>query len=1061
MRVKAKGVLLAFVLLLVPVMLMSSTWGKVKGRVKGPNGEVADGATVVLIDQGGNITDYWATTDATGIYVISSVPPGLYTVQASHILYGEQNVPGVRVIANKSSTQNIQFGKTQVTTVTEVEVVDTMIRELITKDPDEGKWYGKTDIEQRSGDDLGVLLAAQPGANETSGLSGGLHFQGGRSNEVLYVVDGINANDPVTGGQGSYIDNAAIQEMTINTGNFNAEYGDAMSAVINIITREGRDQFEGGAEYVTDAHLRLSKDPLKYPNEDMWYNKVSVSLGGPMGIPRSSFFVSGNILENEHRFPFNDHHRKNGTLKLAWRPFQTRSPKFTLSGNYSDEWRHSYIHSLSKGIWNTMGPRQDKDNYQLNLKISHPVNNNFTYNINVGTFNTHTKTAYMDGADYNDFRMIGRSQMPWVGWAYNQTWWEHLDEPDTVISDDGDTTVVDSVFRRLFDADSMKFDFSSDSTFPVIDNGDTTWINVLERYANITSNADSAVWFYYNEYVVDYGYYVEGDNTFYWRDWETQLEALNERWYEINEWRPTIDSATGDTIGLNYHHFDLELYKYYYKLWTQDTLDDSPYEDSLESSGNMYLVRYNRDPLFRRFAYYFTPYWSERNTTKYIADAAVELNNDVHWMKAGVSFNYHQLDYEMIQFVNENPYNDSYHKEPIIAAAYVQDKIEYEDLILNVGLRFDFFEPASDFFIDPENIDVGTAPADPKFQLSPRFSISFAVSEKALMFASYGHFFQPVDLQSLYENLEGDITVGVPLLGNPDLPPLKTIFYQAGYKYALGPKMALDIKAYYKDQENLLATRSVTTIYKKKLASYTIYVLEDFAKIKGFDVGLVKLAGGDMLSGNVTYSFMDAKGTGSSGREFYYNYRGSGFQPPKHEYPLEFDITHSVKTNLNLYVPHDLEWRPAFLGVILSRVNINAQFNLASGRPYFATDSRGTPVPLGTRRMPATSTVDLKLDKRIPIGRGQKVWLGFYVDVQNLLDEENVRGVYTNTGLPDDPGGQPVFEASNYRNYEANGFASEYEMYQADLADWQRYYAQNPGNYDTPRIMHFGVRVSF
>jgi len=623
----------------------------------------------------------------------------------------------------------------------------------------------------------------------------------------------------------------------------------------------------------------------------------------------------------------------------------------------------------------------------------------------------------------------------------------------------------------------MKFNFSADSTFPVVEDDDTTWVNVLDRYRNVTSDPDSCVWFYYNEFVDNNGYYIEGDNAFNWFNREKQLKALNDRWYEVNEWRPSVDE-NGDTVGVYYHLFDLERYKEMYDSFIHwlppedDPEADNPWEDSLESSGNMYLCRYNRDPMFRRFAYYFVPYWAERNTTKYIADVSVEWTTPVHWLKFGANGNYHLLDYEMIQFVNENPYHDSYHKEPIIAAAYVQDRIEYEDLLLNVGLRFDYFDPASDHLIRPDSIDAGKEPAKPKFQFSPRFSISFAVSDKAVMYASYGHFFQPVDLQSLYENLEADITVGVPLLGNPDLPPKKTIFYQAGYDYALTKNLALKVKAYYKDQENLLATRQVTTIYKQKLATYTIYVLEDFAKIKGFDVGFTMLPV-KFLSSEVVYSYMDAKGTGSSGREFYYHYRGTGFEPPKHEYPLEFDITHSIKTNFNIYVPADLEWRPAFLGVLLARTNLNVQFNFASGRPYFASDSRGNLIPLGTRRMPPTKTLDAKLDKKIPLGKVKKagegeaerqkrlVWLNVYVDVRNLFDWRNVRSVYSTTGLPDDPGDAPVYEESNYRNYEDNGFASAYDNYLADLADWQHYYAQNPGNFDSPRTLRFGLRVSF
>jgi outer membrane receptor for ferrienterochelin and colicin len=1051
-------------LFLIPGLLLAGITGKLTGRVKDAGtGEPLPMANVIVRG-----TDQGAATGLDGTYVISNIRAGTYTVEFSMVGYQTVVANNVKITADQLTKQDAKLSSGSI----QMGVVEvTAERDLLAVEPTA---VTNREISRMSVDNFEQLVALQAGATESTGAnSAGLHIYGGRKNEVVYVVDGINANDPVTGQSGVYIDNSAIQEMTTNTGTFNAEYGDAMSAVVNIITREGGARFQGTVEYETDAHLRLSKDPVKYPNPDMWHNKGSLSLGGPLGLPRATFFISGNILEHENRLLFSDQHRYNGTLKLAWRPIKT-GPKFTLSGNYANQWYHSYSHGYSKGVWLGMGPRSKRDNYQLNLKVNHPVTEKVSYTINVGTFNTHHKVSYMDGSHYNDFRMIGRQMLDWVGWAYGRTWWEDLEIPDTTITDEGDTVITDRVFKRLYDADSMRFVFKADSTFyaGLKENGDTNWVNLWERYGHITEDSDSMAWFYYNEFISGNGYLIDHgdgtyDNVYRWIGLEEQLEALNNRWYEINEWRPSI-GENGDTVGVHYHLFDFDLYKHYYKLYQEfpdssyydpvsgDSVHvDNPYEDSLETSGNLYYVRYNSDPLFRRFRYYFYPYWAERNTTKYIADASVDWNpNEVHWFKVGASGNYHVLNYDMINFVNENPYNDTYNKKPIIAAAYVQDKVEYEDLVLHAGIRFDYFDPASDFFIDPENIDSGKVAAKPKFQFSPRISVSFAVSEKAKMHASYGHFFQPVTLRDLYENLSADITVGVPLLGNPNLPPLKTVFYQAGYKYMVSKNMVFELKGFFKDQENLLATRSVSTIYKGELASYTVYVIEDFAKIKGIDIGVRRRAPKHKyLSWDIVYSFMDAKGTGSSGREFYYRYRGTALEPPKHEYPLEFDITHSLKANLNFYLDHEFDVKA------LRRTNLNVQFNYASGSPYWATDSRGSVLPMGTKRKPGTKTVDAKLEKWFSLG--EKLNLGTYVDVRNLVGWTNVASVYGGTGLPDDNGNSPVYEPSNYRGYAGNGFSDEMENWEADVADWERYYAQNPGMFGGPRELRFGIRMSF
>lgn len=1066
MKSNVRSVWLVLCLLVIPGLLMAGITGKVSGRVTDDaSRQPLPGVNVVILG-----TDIGTATEADGSFALSNVPVGTYKVEFSMIGYQPVVVSGVSVSADKVTPVNaklktgtIQMGVVQVTAQ----------KDLVTKDPNVGKITTSKDIAQTAGvRNYNDIVALSAGATETSsGNSGGLHVQGGRSNEMVYVVDGINANDPVTGTSGVYIDNTAIQEMTINTGSFNAEYGDAMSGIVNIVTREGADRFKAGVEYETDAHLRLSDNPVQYPNPDMWHNKVSLSLSGPFwGFGASdsapskfnapSFYISGNLLEHEDRLPYNDQHRKNGTLKLTWRPV-TGGPKLTLSGNYSDLWYHAYVHGMSKGVWlDEFGPRVKSDNYQLNLKINGSLGRrdsasksaqSLAYTVNVGTFHTHRNVSYQDGADYNDFHMIGRQLLPWVGWAYAYTWYDPNPE-----------VPGDSIMHRMYNPDSMNF-YVPDSIFAYTNaGGDSVYINILERYNKVTSDLDSAVWLYYNEFISQNGYFYEGDNNFNWFSWEQQLEASNERWYSINEWRPTIDPSSGDTVGVHYHLFDFDRYQKYYDLWKNwsapedDSTAKNPYEDSLETSGNMFYVRYNSDPLFNRFSYYFVPYWEDRSTTKYIADASIDWSpNDQHWARFGVVGNYHMLDYSSIQFVNDNPYSDQYHKEPIIAAAYAQDKFELEDLLLNFGLRFDYFNPASEFFIDPENVDLGTEPATPKYQFSPRLSLSFSVSEKASMYASYGHFFQPVDLGELYQNLNGDLSTGVPLLGNPNLPPLKTIFYQAGFTRAITQTVKFDLKAYYKDQENLLATRQVNTIYKGKLASYTIYSIEDFAKIKGVDVTVEGWTPNNVLAGSVTYSYMDAKGTGSSGREFYYRYRGSALNPPKHEYPLEFDVTHSVKTGLNLSSPQN--WSVKFL----RNMNLNVQFNYASGPPYWASDSRGNPLPLGSKRQPGTKTVNAKLEKMFFLTKDQKLSMGVYIDVQNVFNWVNAAQVYSTTGLPNDPGTKPSYQPNNYSNYYLYGYNSDVDYWKADVADWEHFYAENPGMFGDPRIINFGLRFNF
>jgi len=123
-------------------------------------------------------------------------------------------------------------------------------------------------------------------------------------------------------------------------------------------------------------------------------------------------------------------------------------------------------------------------------------------------------------------------------------------------------------------------------------------------------------------------------------------------------------------------------------------------------------------------------------------------------------------------------------------------------------------------------------------------------------------------------------------------------------------------------------------------------------------------------------------------------------------------------------------------------------------------------IPLDTRRTPPTKSVDVKLEKWFGLGKKRdntprKTRVGFFVDVSNVFDWENVRSVYSNTGLPDDAGNDPVYEPALYRDPGEDGYHLPEQEWREDLADWERYYGQNPGNYMEPRIMRFGLRVTF
>ena len=118
------------------------------------------------------------------------------------------------------------------------------------------------------------------------GSGSNLHIRGGRSNEVAYMIDGMLVQDPLLGGLATNINNDAIQEMSLLSGTFNAEYGNALSGVVNVVTRNGTDDYSG----------KLKPEPvnLAFLNIQGFHeNRVNGSFSGPLFSNKINFFISG------------------------------------------------------------------------------------------------------------------------------------------------------------------------------------------------------------------------------------------------------------------------------------------------------------------------------------------------------------------------------------------------------------------------------------------------------------------------------------------------------------------------------------------------------------------------------------------------------------------------------------------------------------------------------------------------------------------------------------------------------------------------------------------------
>lgn len=233
----AAALVLVHLLASVPASAQS---GKITGVVTDVEGVGMVGVNVVITG-----TTRGSSTDVDGRFFILNVEPGTYSLRASFI--GFRAVTQSEVIVNINKTTTIDFTLEESTAEgdellviaerPDVEVDQTATLEIIR--PEE--------VEQIAGiTDLSDVLGLQAEVNDG-------HFRGGRSNEELYVLAGMGIVNPLNSSRSFTPMLSAVEEVEVITSGFAAEYGNAMSGVINISTKEGGDSWSSRAEIRTRA----------------------------------------------------------------------------------------------------------------------------------------------------------------------------------------------------------------------------------------------------------------------------------------------------------------------------------------------------------------------------------------------------------------------------------------------------------------------------------------------------------------------------------------------------------------------------------------------------------------------------------------------------------------------------------------------------------------------------------------------------------------------------------------------------------------------------------------
>jgi outer membrane receptor protein involved in Fe transport len=412
---------------------------------------------------------------------------------------------------------------------------------------------------------------------------------------------------------------------------------------------------------------------------------------------------------------------------------------------------------------------------------------------------------------------------------------------------------------------------------------------------------------------------------------------------------------------------------------------------------------------------------------------------------------------------------------PVFAAAYFQDKIEFSDIVLNLGLRYDYISTDGYVLRDPRNVvfdsdglidEKEMLKMKASHTLSPRIGLSFALTDQTVFYAAWGKFVQQSKL--------GDTYGGRPWMsrvvqgGNayPNTPgygvkPERTTQYDIGFKQQIGDNFAFDISAYYKDIKDQVSSYFQYVSDDANHQSYYTLANIDFATTKGIELKL-NLRRTERVAAQVSYTYSDARGTGSQtdySPRYYIIWQapsyGGEFMMPTFIMPLLFNYPHSG----NAWI--DYRFGDNDGGPILQNLGINLLFTFNSGRSYTRIDPttsdwgssqtqhHGVPVePYGHSKTPWVYLFDLTVDKDVNFG---SLKANFYITIYNLLNSKLMTNVFSETGTADDDG---FFSTPN-------GIAAA-ERYGEDyvkLYNWVNY--QTAGNYTSPRQIFLGVRLNF
>jgi hypothetical protein len=973
----------AAVVLGANVLMAQGTTGKIEGTVRDQSGAPVNGAQVFIVG-----TAYAAVSNERGYYFINNVPAGVMIVRAQYIGYQPAEVRNVRVFASQTMTVNLTLEQRAI----EVSGVTVTVEQtpIVPRDEVASKTITSGDVLQALPiDAIAQALRLQPGVVE--GRGGALTIRGGRPGEAATYIDGVLVRS-MSGSTGTIsVGTNAVEEASVTTGAIGAEYGEAQSGVVSLVTRAGGQQYHGNLSFA-------SSDPAG-PVYGNGLNRLELSFGGPLA-RRLTFFLGATLQGEQNGL------RPVGAQDVPRYVLDGVDTTVTIARVPGSATSDSQVINLPRFTRYSTGSRLPlnwDNNYGIDAKlqysfgsgsrVSFTFHNTTSQGINspgVGNaYNTMAETGFWNGSN-----------------AYIVNWTQNLAQSteralflDATISYQHDQSIGSSIDPGWM-ADHQKpfmwFSFSKPqflwdfNSYPITDR-----LVQNVRLGNCKGSRDAA-----DPTLGACVPYVDRTDLFGSTEFRINPYGVT----GSANYFPTTGVLSRGNVNLNEEkrltgraNFDWQANRYNRVRFGGDFVKDNLSVTATNNpTSTIFMDAFIEKPL--RYGLYA----SDRID---LGDVVIDLG-----------LRYDRLD-SKIQYPRSpgRTFNDPIRTGDLTTAYTAEDTA----MATSCGNLYTAVRSAG---ATPGDTTAWSTcnyfTAKPRGALAPSIRVSFPVTDRTGFRLSYAHQLQTPSFGLLASGHNMDVGLtNTNDIFSRDLDYGKTIMFEFGIRHAFSDDMVLDISAYNKDKVSDVTAR-ITPVYdplNRKIQNINLYTNADFGNVRGVDIKLDRRIG-QIFQGTVVYTFQSTLTTGSDPTEYLNtisrqisSVTGDRAPPPQALLPSADNRTHTVAGNLSLNFPHG--WRSgSAVGSILQDFGLNATFRFASGLPYTRITNTGAGtlgpgngfgnVYLGTERlnsatMPWIKNVDLRVTRGFRVGGRD---LTVFADFRNLFNWTNLNNIFAETG---------------------------------------------------------------